>query len=312
MARTYHIATRRSKMALFQTHQIIAALKKVAPEDEFLPFEVVADGDYDKFKGNLATIGGKGAFVHSLEVAMLEGKAQLAMHSLKDMPGDVRPPEGLALAAVMERNDLRDAVVCRVGETFVGLKEGAKVGTSSLRRAAQLRMAFPHLNIVPLRGNADTRVAKVDSGEVDAAVLALAGLTRIGLQPRVSEVFEPDMMIPAVGQGTVAIEAITSDPYLNGLLAQINHPDTMACISAERAMLFKLQGSCHTPIAGYCTLTANRNLRLIAMVSSPDGKDVLRARAKMPFEDAEKLGIAVAEDLWAQGAQALLARAVAS
>jgi hydroxymethylbilane synthase len=311
MPRTYHIATRRSKMALVQTQQIIAALQQVSPSDEFLPLEITSDGCYEKFKGDLATIGGKGAFVRSLEVALLDGRAHMAMHSLKDMPGDEPLPNGLCLGAVMQRNDMRDAVVCRVGETFVGLRAGARVGTSSLRRAAQLRMAFPHLSVVPLRGNADTRVAKVDSGEVDAAILAHAGLMRIGLQHRVCEVFEPDIMVPAVGQGVVAVESITSDPHLTQLLAQITHADTMACITAERAMLMRLQGSCHTPIAGYCTLTANRNLRLIAMVANASGSTVLRARHKLPYQQAEALGHHVAEDLLTQGAGELLGHHVA-
>lgn len=311
MPHTYHIATRRSKMALVQTQSIISALQRISPADTFLPLEVTSDGCYEKFKGDLATIGGKGAFVRSLEECMRAGHAQLAMHSLKDMPGDIPMPTGLTLAAVMPRNDMRDSAVCRVGETFVGLKPGAKVGTSSLRRAAQLRMAFPHLTIVPLRGNADTRVAKVDSGEVDAAILAYAGLTRIGLQHRVCEVFEPDMMVPAVGQGVVAVQAITTDSHLTSLLAQINHADTMACITAERAMLMRLQGSCHTPIAGYCTLTANRNLRLIAMVANPEGTTILRARHKLPYNQAEALGQHVAEDLLTQGAGALLGHTVA-
>ncbi|MCP5405623.1 MAG: hydroxymethylbilane synthase [Pseudomonadaceae bacterium] len=306
MSRTFRIASRRSKMALTQTNRIIAALKAVAPQHEYVIHEVVADGDYEKFKGDLQQIGGKGAFVKALEHDMLDGKADMAMHSMKDVPGDVDLPEGLVIPAVLERDDLRDAVVCRVGETFVGLKDGAKVGTSSVRRAAQLKMAFPHLDVVPLRGNADTRVGKVDSGEVDAAVLALAGLRRIGLEGRVSEVFEPDMMLPAVAQGVVAIECKADDKEALELLAKINHADTFACITAERAMLKALQGGCHTPIAGYCVITANRNLRLIAMVSSLDGKEVLRGRNKLPFEQAEELGRSVAEELLGQGARQLL------
>jgi len=309
MARTFKIATRRSKMALVQTHRIISLLQAVAPEHTFEPFEVVADGDYEKYKGDLQKIGGKGAFVKALELAMLDGRADMAMHSLKDVPGDVDLPDGLCIPCTLAREDLRDAVVCRKDDSFVGLKEGAKIGTSSVRRAAQLQTNFPHLEVVPLRGNADTRVGKVDSGEVDAAVLALSGLRRIGLEGRVSEVFEPDVMLPAVGQGVVCVEARSDDVEALALLAKINHADTFACTSAERRMLRVLQGSCHTPIAGYCVVTANRNLRLIAMVSSPDGKEVLRARKKMPYADAEALGEAVAKDLLEQGAARLLGHA---
>lgn len=306
MARTFRIASRRSKMALAQTNRIIAELKKVAPEHEYVIHEVVSDGDYEKYKGDLKQIGGKGAFVKALESDLLEGKADMAMHSMKDVPGDVDLPEGLVIPAMLERDDLRDAVVCRDGESFVGLKTGARVGTSSVRRAAQIRMAFPHLEVVPLRGNADTRVGKVDSGEVDAAILALAGLRRIGLENRVSEVFEPDTMLPCVGQGVVGVECKEDDAEAMALLARINHEETFACVTAERAMLKVLQGSCHTPIAGYCVVTANRNLRLIAMVSSMDGREVVRGRQKLAFEQVEELGQDVAQQLLEQGAKRLI------
>jgi hydroxymethylbilane synthase len=197
-------------------------------------------------------------------------------------------------------------VICRAGETFVGLKAGARIGTSSVRRGAQLKASFPHLTVVPFRGNTDTRVAKVDAGEVDAAVLALSGLRRVGLDHRVSEVFEPDMMLPCVGQGVVGVECKVDDAEALTVLALINHVDTFTCITAERAMLHVLQGNCHTPIGGYCEITANRNLRLIAMVSSLDGKEVLRGRNKMPFDKPTELGRAVAEELLAQGAKRLL------
>lgn len=308
MPRTFRIATRRSKMALVQTNRIITLLKAVAPEHEYVIHEVVSDGCYERFKGDLQQIGGKGAFVKALEVDLLEGHADMAMHSLKDVPGDVDLPQGLEIPCTLQRDDLRDAVVCRQGESLVGLKPGGKVGTSSVRRAAQLRMNFPHLEIVPLRGNADTRVGKVDSGEVDAAILAASGLRRIGLEGRICEVFEPDVMLPAIGQGVVCVECRSDDAELKALLAKISHADTFACITAERALLKVLQGGCHTPIAGYCEVTANRNLRLIAMVSSLDGLTVLRAREKMPYDQARELGEAVANDLLAQGAAKLLGR----
>lgn len=310
--RTFRIATRRSKMALAQTRRVIEALKAVAPEHEYVIHEVVSDGCYERFQGDLTTIGGKGAFVKALEHELLNGRADMAMHSMKDVPGDEDLPTGLCIPAMLERNDLRDAVVCREGETLVSLKAGAKVGTSSVRRAAQLHANFPHLNIVPIRGNADTRVAKLDAGEIDAVMLAMAGLQRIGLAHRVSDVLEPDVMLPAIGQGVVGIECRADDELALELLARINHADTFTCITAERAMLRKLHGSCHTPIAGYCVITANKNLRLIALVSSLDGKTILRAREKMPYEQAEELGQAVAEQLLQQGAAALLAELATS
>jgi len=307
MSRTFRIATRRSKMALVQTNLIIKLLRAAAPQHEYVIHEVTSEGD--KFMGDLKTIGGKGAFVKALEIEILEGRADMAMHSLKDVPGDVDLPDGLQIECMLERQDLRDAVVCREGVSFVGLKAGSKVGTSSVRRAAQLKMNFPHLDVVPLRGNADTRVGKVDSGEVDAAILAASGLRRIGLEQRICEVFEPDVMLPSVGQGVVCVESRTDDHELTALLKLINHADTYACMQAERAMLKALQGGCHTPIAAYCVVTANQNLRLIAMVSSLDGAEVLRARAKMPYADAVALGKAVAKDLLDQGADRLLAHA---
>ena len=305
-SRTFRIATRRSKMALAQTNKIIELLRKVAPQHAFLVHEVVSDGCYEKFKGDLQQIGGKGAFVKALEHEVLDGRADMAMHSLKDVPGDVDLPAGLALGAFLQREDLRDAVVCRAGESLVSLKKGAKIGTSSVRRAAQLRMNFPHLEVVPLRGNADTRVGKVDSGEVDAAVLAASGLRRIGLEGRICEIFEPDVMLPAIGQGVITVEYRAADAELGALLEKISHADTAACMTAERALLKALQGGCHTPIAGDCEVTAGRNLRLIAMVSSLDGEKVLRARAKRPYAEAEALGKEVAADLLKQGAGPLL------
>lgn len=293
---------------MVQTHRIIALLKAIAPEHDFVPHEVVSDGCYERFKGDLQTIGGKGAFVKALEHAMLAGEADMAMHSMKDVPGDVDLPEGLCIPCTLQREDLRDAAVCRPGESLVALKPGSKVGTSSVRRAAQLRMNFPHLEIIPLRGNADTRVGKVDSGDVDAAILAVSGLRRIGLEARISDVFEPDVMLPAIGQGVVCVETRSDDAESIALLKQISHADTFTCIAAERALLKKLQGDCHTPIAGYCEITANRNLRLIAMVSSLDGSEVVRARAKMTYDEAEALGEAVADDLLGQGAARLLGR----
>ncbi|MBI1308604.1 MAG: hydroxymethylbilane synthase [Proteobacteria bacterium] len=309
MTRTFRIASRNSKMAMFQTNQVIRLLKGIFPAHEFEVVQVVSDGCYERFKGDIQQIGGKGAFVKALEMHLLDAKADFAVHCLKDVPGDVDLPEGLVMPCVLPREDMRDAVVCREGESFVSLKPGAKVGTSSVRRAAQLRMNFPHLEILPLRGNVDTRVGKIDNGEVDAAVLALSGLRRIGLEHRVCEVFEPDVMLPAIGQGVVCVECRGDDTDVLEMLAKINHADSFTCITAERAMLKMLQGGCHTPIAGYCEVTAGRNLRLIAMVSSLDGKTVLRARDKMPYTDAVTLGEAVAKDLLGQGAGKLLGHA---
>lgn len=304
MARTFRIGTRGSKMAMVQTNQIIEALKQVSPEDHFEAKVIKTTGD--KFMGDLKKIGGKGAFVKEIERALLDGEVEMAMHSMKDVPGDVDLPEGLIIPAVLERHDIRDVVVCRVGETFVGLKEGAKIGTSAPRRASIINSAFPYLDVVPMRGAADTRVAKLDSGEVDALILAKSGLERIGYEKRISEVFEPDMMCPAIGQGIVGIECRENDKESLELLAKINHKDTFTCLTAERTMLRAMQGNCHTPIAGFCQVTKGGNLRMIAMIASPDGNTVLRAREKYTYDKAEELGAAIAELLFEQGARGIL------
>lgn len=307
MSRTIRIASRRSKMALSQTNRIIGQLQQIAPENTYKIVEIVSDGCYERFKGDLTQIGGKGAFVKALEHAMLNDKADIAMHSMKDVPTDEEIPAGLMIGAVLEREDIRDAVICRQDETFEGLQEGATIGTSSVRRAAQIKASFPHLEVKPIRGNADTRIAKLDAKEYDAIVLARCGLARIGASARVSLLFEPDIMCPALGQGIVGIECREEDSDIHALLNKINHVPSYTCLMAERAMLTALNGSCHTPIAGYCEVTKNNNLRLIGMVSSLDGKKVIRGREKFTFDKPTELGQAVAQQLLDQGAAELLA-----
>lgn len=304
--RTFRIASRRSKMALAQTNRVIDALKEVAPEHTYDIIEIVSDGCYDRFKGDLKELGGKGAFTKALDGAILGNDADMAMHSMKDVPTDEVLPDGLEIAAAMTRGDIRDVAVCREGQSFVGLKEGAKVGTSSIRRAAQIKAHFPHLNVVPLRGNADTRIKKVDDREIDAAILAKSGLERIGLAHRICEVFEPDMIMPSAAQGIVGVMCRSDDDDLKALLAKINDADTMACLTAERAMLTKLGGNCYTPVGGYCEVTKNKNLRLIALVSSADGATMVRGRAKLEYANPKTLGYTVADELIEQGAQKLI------
>ncbi len=304
MAKTYRIGTRGSKMALAQTQRIIDKLSEVAPENEYQAVVIKTTGD--KFMGDLKAMGGKGLFCKEIEQALLDGEVEMAMHSMKDVPGDVDLPQGLAIPAMLERDDIRDVAVCRKGEDFIGLKEGAKVGTSAPRRAAALQAAFPYLDIVPIRGAADTRIGKLDIGEVDALIMAKSGLERIGMDARISEVFEPDMLCPAIAQGVIGIQCREDDADVMALLAQINHEDTFTCVTAERIVLKELQGNCHTPIAGFCEVTKGGNLRFIALVSSPDGQEVIRAREKMPYQDAEKLGLAVAKSLIDQGAKDII------
>lgn len=315
MAHIVRVATRKSKMALFQTNLVMDAIKAAAPSADVTSLPMLSDGCYDKFKGDLKQLGGKGAFIKTLEAAMLAGDAEAAMHSMKDVPTDEDLPEGLIIAAMLPRSDLRDVAICREGETFEGLAKGAKVGTSSARRAAQLRRAFPNLQIVPLRGNADTRIQKLDDGEVDAIMLAKSGVERINLSHRITMVFEPDIMCPAVGQGAVGVECKEENKWLVDLLYnKVNHIPTFHMVMAEREMLKNLNGTCHTPIGGHAEITqSGENMRLIAMVASPDGSEMLWSRQKLPYDgtlqSALAVGRATAEDLKSQGAEAILKKA---
>ena len=306
MAKIHRIITRKSKLALAQVEMVIQAIKKVHPDFEYEIIEVLSEGCYERFQGKIEDLGGKGAFVKDLEQAILDNNADFAVHSMKDVPTDQDIPEGLIFPAVLERGDMRDVAVCRAGESFVGLKEGSKVGTSSVRRSAQIKAAFPHLELVPLRGNVPTRIEKVNNGEVDAAILAKAGLDRLGLTDLIAEVFEPDMMLPAVGQGIVGVECRNQDQDLIALLEKVNHQDTFTCITAERAMLQGLGGNCHTPIGGYCEVTKGGNLRMIAHVTSLDGDKLVRAREKMDYNNPQALGEKIAEELIKQGADKLI------
>lgn len=298
------IATRGSRLALVQARLAGDALQKQTGRPYAL---VTVKTTGDKFMGDLSKVGGKGVFVKEIEEALQAGEADIAVHSMKDVPGAEEQPEGLVIAAILPREDIRDVCVCREGESFVALKPGAKVGTSSLRRATQLKATFPYLDIVPMRGNVDTRLEKLKNKEVDVLILAKAGLERLNLTNRISEVFEPDMMCPAVGQGAIGIQCRKDDTDMLKALAAINDRDTFICVSAERAMLEVLNGNCHTPIAGYCQVTKGGNLRLIAMVASMDGKEIIRTRQKMPYNDPAALGVAAGKDLQAQGADRIIA-----
>lgn len=308
--RTFKIVTRKSRMARLQAERVAKHLATVMVGAQFSIMEVLSDGCYERFPGDLSKLdipgGGKGAFTRAIDQVVQKGDADIAIHCIKDIPGDVPFADNLTLALIMPREDLRDAVVCRKGVAFESLKPGAMVGTSSVRRAAQIKMAFPYLSIIPFRGNVDTRIKKLDEGEVDALVLARAGLVRLGLEERISVVFEPDMMMPAVGQGAYGATCRSDDPEILALLQKATHAETAMCIAAEREMLRVLQGTCHTPIGGYCEITKGGNLRMLAAVSSVDGHKVLRARHKMPAADPVALGRAVAEDLLAQGAHELM------
>ena len=300
--RTLRIATRKSPLALWQAEYVKASLLKHHPQltIELVTFTTQGDKILDT---PLAKIGGKGLFVKELEQAMLAGDADLAVHSMKDVPMEC--PEGLAITTICEREDPTDAFVSTRFASLQELPLGAIVGTSSLRRQCQLRALRPDLEIRDLRGNVGTRLGRLDNGEYDAIILASAGLKRLGLQQRIAQSLT--QLLPAVGQGAVGIEARSNDTELLALLAPLHHLPTALCVQAERAMNRRLQGGCQVPIAGFATLD-NQQLTLNALVGSLDGQSVLRYQAQTTdLSTIEQLGENVADGLLAQGADKILA-----
>ena len=251
----------------------------------------------------LAKIGGKGLFVKELELALLEGRADLAVHSMKDVPMEF--PEGLGLAAICEREDPRDAFVSNQYASLEELPKGAVVGTSSLRRQCQLMAAYPDLTVKSLRGNVGTRLAKLDNGEYDAIILASAGLIRLGLSERIRSFISTDQSLPAAGQGAVGIETRLNDERVLRYVEALNHQPTAYCVMAERAMNRHLQGGCQVPIGGFAELH-NGELHLRALVGALDGSEIIRASGQATAENAEALGVEIAEKLLKQGADKIL------
>jgi hydroxymethylbilane synthase len=252
----------------------------------------------------LAKVGGKGLFVKELEQGMLAGDADIAVHSMKDVP--VEFPEGLHLPVVCQREDPRDAFVSNQYQSLENLPIGAKVGTSSLRRECQLRAYRPDLDVLPLRGNVNTRLAKLDAGDYDAIILASAGLKRLGFEDRIRSALTPEQSLPAIGQGAVGIETRVDDEEINALIAPLRCPETWIVVSAERALNKRLGGGCQVPIAGYAILD-NDKIWLRGLVGRPDGSLMLRSEITGQAADAEALGIRLAEDLLSQGADKILA-----
>jgi hydroxymethylbilane synthase len=302
MSDTLRIATRKSPLAMWQAEHVADRLRETHPGlgVEILGMTTKGDRILD---APLAKVGGKGLFVKELEQGMLAGEADIAVHSMKDVPVDF--PEGLHLAVILEREDPHDAFVSNRFESLGALPAGARVGTSSLRRQCQLAARRPDLSIEPLRGNVNTRLAKLDAGDYDAIILAAAGLIRLGFEARIRARMDTAESLPAIGQGAIGIECRAVDDRVNVLLAALHHPDTAARVRAERAMNARLQGGCQVPIAGHAVLEDD-GLHLRGLVGRPDGGLVLRAEARGAKEDPEALGARVAEDLLAQGAGAIL------
>ncbi len=302
-ARTLKIATRKSPLALWQANFVKDRLEVLHPDlqVELVPMSTQGDKILDT---PLAKVGGKGLFVKELETAMLEGRADIAVHSMKDVP--VEFPDGLGLHTICEREDPRDAFVSNHFNQIDELPQGAVVGTSSLRRQCQLRAARPDLVIRDLRGNVNTRLAKLDAGEYDAIILAAAGLKRLEMAHRIAAFIEPEQSLPANGQGAVGIECRLDDHELHTLLAPLEHPETRIRVLTERAMNRALQGGCQVPIGAYA-LVQGEEVWLRGLVGSPDGARVIRDEIRGPLAEGEALGHTLAQRLLAAGADVILA-----
>lgn len=305
MNREVRIATRKSPLALWQAEHVAVRLAAAHPGIVVHLLPMVTEGD--RIQGSLAAAGGKGLFIKELETALLAGRADVAVHSMKDMPADL--PDGLVIGAALERADPRDAFVSVRHASLADLPPGACVGTSSLRRQSQLRHRRPDLEILVLRGNVETRLRKLDAGDFDATVLAAAGLDRLELAARIRERLAPAQMLPAVGQGVIGVEC-RDDAGIRELLRPLEHAPTRSCLDAERAFSARLGGSCQSPIAGYAELEGGR-LRLCGLVGSPDGVKVYFDVIEGPADLAASLGTELGERVLAAGADALL-RALAA
>ncbi|QQK62817.1 hydroxymethylbilane synthase [Cobetia sp. cqz5-12] len=299
------IATRKSLLALWQAEHVKARLEALHPglSVELVPMSTRGDKILDT---PLAKIGGKGLFVKELEEAMLDGRADIAVHSMKDVP--MHFPESLGLAVILERHAPTDAFVSNTCANFDALPQGARLGTSSLRRGLQAKAARPDLEVLSLRGNVQTRLGKLDAGEFDAIILATSGLQRLELDARITAEMDAETCLPACGQGALGIECNLQDEEILALLEPLAHEDSSRCVLAERAMNTHLEGGCQVPIGGYAVLEeGGSQLWLRALVGNPDGTVILRAEARGPSDAPEALGVAVAEDLLSQGAGEILA-----
>ena len=300
------IATRESALALWQAEHIRARLAALYPGCEVRLLGMTTQGD-EILDRPLADIGGKGLFIKELEVAMADGRADLAVHSLKDVPMEM--PEGFALAAIGVREDPRDAFVSNNYLDLAGLPGGARIGTSSLRREAQLRERDALLQVLPLRGNVNTRLRKLDEGQYDAIILAAAGLKRLGFANRIASLLDPEESLPAAGQGALALECRADRADVVGALAPLADRDTTHATTAERAFARALSGSCHTPLAAHAVFR-HGELWLRGLVASPDGAEVMRGEKSAACEDvaaADALGLSLAGEFLARGAARLLA-----
>jgi hydroxymethylbilane synthase len=299
------VGSRGSRLALRQTELVLAELARRFPGRRFQVQEVRTTGDR-RPEASLAAIGGQGVFVKELEAALRARRVDLAVHSLKDVPAKVG--SGLVLAAVTERADVRDAVVSRGQRMLAELPAGSRVGTGSLRRAVQVRALRPDLEVVELRGNVDTRLRKVEEGLVDAAILAAAGLARLGYLERTAELLDTDAMLPAAGQGALTLEARADDAEAIEMASALDHRDTRLAVAAERAFMARLGGGCRLPMAALGVVEGS-SLRLRGLIADPEGRRLLRSEVAGPASEAETLGASLAEQLLSRGAAELIAEA---
>ncbi|MEW8029616.1 MAG: hydroxymethylbilane synthase [Candidatus Thiodiazotropha sp.] len=302
MSQTITIATRKSPLAMWQAEHVAAELKKVYPDIRVELMGMTTQGD-KILDTPLAKIGGKGLFIKELEQGLIGREADIAVHSMKDVP--VELPPGLHLPVIMQREDPRDAFVSNRYQNIDQLPKGACVGTSSLRRQCQLAEIRPDLVIKSLRGNVNTRLRKLDDGEYDAVILAAAGLKRLGFEDRITALIGPEQSLPAIGQGAVGIECRMDDARVNDLIAPLHHPQTACCVGAERAMNQRLNGGCQVPIAGYAMLESG-NLWLRGLVGEPDGSRIIRGEVEGKTQEARAMGEGLADRLLEWGADEIL------
>ena len=296
------IATRKSPLALWQAEHVAACLREAFPGLRTELVKMTTRGD-KMLDAPLAKVGGKGLFVKELEQGMLDGEADIAVHSMKDVP--IEFPMGLRLAAILKREDPRDALVSNRYAAFAALPPNAKIGTSSLRRQCQIKARLPQCEIISLRGNVNTRLAKLDAGEFDAIVLAAAGLKRLGFKDRITESLTPETSLPSMGQGAIGIECRDGDSQIFDCLRLLHDEEPAWRVTAERAMNERLQGGCQVPIAGYAELDG-KQLTLRGLVGAPDGSQIIRAEISGPREEGRSLGFALAEALLDKGARQIL------
>ncbi|MDD1614168.1 MAG: hydroxymethylbilane synthase [Methylococcaceae bacterium] len=296
------IATRQSPLALWQAEHVAELLVRAFPGVRTELVKMVTRGD-KILDAPLAKVGGKGLFVKELEQGMLEGSADIAVHSMKDVPVDF--PEGLHLAAILSREDPTDAFVSNRYSTLNELPANARIGTSSLRRECQIKEKFPDAEVVPLRGNVNTRLAKLDAGDYDAIILASAGLKRLGMAKRITQSLDASVSLPAIGQGAIGIECRVDDMEINEILRVLHDAETGLCVSAERAMNERLNGGCQVPIAGFALLQGEQ-IFMRGLVGNPDGSVIYRAERSGGLDRGEVIGRLIAEDLLAQGADKIL------